>query len=223
LRDDQNHPLVVDRPVGDGRVAVTTFGMELGRGNLAMSRVFPLLAWTLVDHLTGQLKTRPSFALTALRAASLDVSEPGFAFMDTIELRHEEQPDIAHQMDIATGRSVKVDGLPPGRYLLGKPWGANTNWVGFRRPVTVNNDPLESDLTKIDDALLQLWFDSAVESKSVTELAQLAPKGREQWRLFILILAALWALEAVAGYVTSLLRWSKQEREQERELKEESA
>jgi ribosomal protein S17E len=33
----------------------------------------------------------------------------------------------------------------------------------------------------------------------------------------------VWALEASAGYITSLLRWRKQEAEQERELKEESA
>jgi len=223
LRDDQNHPLVVDRPLGDGRVAVTTFGVELGRGNLAMSRVFPLLAWTLVDHLTGQLKVRASFSLTALRAASLDVSEPGFAFMDKVQLRQEENPDIAKTMDVAKGRSVKVDGMPPGRYLLGKPWGSNKKWSGYRRPVTVNNDPLESDLTKVNDARLKDWFNEAVEIMTVPELAQLTPKGREQWRLFVLILAGVWVLEAVAGYITSLLRWRKQEAEQERELKEESA
>tara|TARA_B100001971_G_scaffold201366_1_gene214027 strand:- start:360 stop:2660 length:2301 start_codon:yes stop_codon:yes gene_type:complete len=222
LRDDQNHPLIIDRPLGDGVVAVTTFGMELGRGNLAMSRVFPLLAWTLVDHLTGQLKVKPSFSLTALRAVSLDVSEPGFAFMDKLQLRHEENLDEVRTMDVAKGRSVKVEGMPPGRYLLGKPWRGSKQWSGYRRPVTVNNDPLESDLTKIDDAQLQTWFKDAVQTKTVPELAQLTPKGREQWRLFILILAAAWVLEAVAGYVTSLLRWRKQEAEQERELREES-
>ncbi|MBI07573.1 MAG: hypothetical protein CMM54_11380 [Rhodospirillaceae bacterium] len=222
LRDDQNNPLIVDRPVGDGLVAVTTFGVELGRGNLAMSRVFPLLAWTLVDHLTGQLKVKPSFSLTALRAASLDVSEPGFAFMDKLLLRNEDNPKINATMTIAKGRSVKIDGMPPGRYLLGKPWGKSSHWSGYRRPVTVNNDPLESDLAKLDDVQLQTWFNNAIETKTIPELAQLAPKGKEQWRLFILILAGVWVLEAVAGYVTGLLRWRKQEAEQERELKEES-
>jgi hypothetical protein len=89
--------------------------------------------------------------------------------------------------------------------------------------VTVNNDPLESDLTKVNDARLKDWFNEAVEIKTVPELAQLTPKGREQWRLFVLILAGVWVLEAVAGYITSLRRWRKQEAEQERELKEESA
>jgi hypothetical protein len=36
--------------------------------------------------------------------------------------------------------------------------------------------------------------------------------------LFVLILAALWVLESVTGYVTGVLRWRKQEREQEKEL-----
>ena len=142
--------------------------------------------------------------------------------MDKLQLRHEENLDEVRTMDVAKGRSVKVEGMPPGRYLLGKPWRGSKQWSGYRRPVTVNNDPLESDLTKIDDAQLQTWFKDAVQTKTVPELAQLTPKGREQWRLFILILAAAWVLEAVAGYVTSLLRWRKQEAEQERELREES-
>ena len=218
LRDNKGNPLVIDRPLGDGRVAATTFGMELNRGNLAMSRVFPLLSWTLIDHLTGQLEKRPSFALTALRPASLDLSEPGFAFMDQVEIRHEEDSETVRQMKIGEGKSVKMEGLPPGQYMLGKPWGTNDKWIGYRRPVTVNADPLESDMTKVDLPKLGQWLGDSVTTRTERELAQMAPTGQEQWRLFVLILAALWVLESVTGYVTGVLRWRKQEREQEKEL-----
>ncbi len=73
-------------------------------------------------------------------------------------------------------------------------------------------------MTKVDLPKLGQWLGDSVTTRTERELAQMAPTGQEQWRLFVLILAALWVLESVTGYVTGVLRWRKQEREQEKEL-----
>jgi len=54
-------PLALERQLGRGRVILFTFGLELDRGNIARTRVFPPFMWRVADYLTGRLRTlRPT-------------------------------------------------------------------------------------------------------------------------------------------------------------------
>jgi hypothetical protein len=118
-------PLAVEMPLGHGRIALLAFGVELQHGNVARTRVFPVLTWQLVSYLTGDLRARPPDVLTASRPAVLDVSELPFAFLNELELGPAEADREAAvppaRLPISGDRMVLLAGLPAGHYLLRKP------------------------------------------------------------------------------------------------------
>jgi hypothetical protein len=213
-------PLAIEMPLGLGRVVMTTFGLELSRGNLARTRVFPPLLWRLTDHLTGRLRQRPADSLVALRPAVLDVSEPSFALVQELELTPVPPPAPAEGAPakpaekLPPPRKLKVNGdatvlVPPltsGRYQLHKPRlaGESGPILGYSRFITVHTDPAESDWTPLDAAEVPKLFGGAARVVGADALARLAPTGGELTKALVVALLLLYAFEAAAGWVASV-------------------
>ncbi|MCX5658097.1 MAG: BatA domain-containing protein [Planctomycetota bacterium] len=95
IRGSGDQPLAIEMPRGLGRVMMLTFGLELSRGNIARTRVFPVLLWRLTDYLTGRLRTIPPAVVTAMRPAALDASDPAFALVQELELTPVRAPGLS--------------------------------------------------------------------------------------------------------------------------------
>ena len=110
--------LALEMPVGRGKVVLTTFGMELDRGNVARTRAFLPLTWRLVQYLTGALKPRPPDVINAGQPAVLDVSERQFMLVPELELAAAPPADNGLAQNNAKPDSAKPDSAKPDN---GKP------------------------------------------------------------------------------------------------------
>lgn len=220
---DGGRPLAVEMKLGQGRVMLLTFGMELDRGNIARTRVFPTLMWRLIDYLTGRLRPRPPDVLKASSPAVLDVSEPAFAFADKLELTaaprrdlkqdpeepQEEEAARAEPIELAVGkgRTALVPGLKAGNYLLHKPRrSGEPQFLSHVRHVTVNPDPRESDTAKVAGAALKTLLGEDVRVLPLDGAVGLAPTGAEFWTLLVALLILAYAAEAFIGWVLTARR-----------------
>ncbi len=218
-------PLLVERRVGAGRTALAAFGVELDRGSLARSRVFPVLMWRLVDHLSGRLDRRPPDQLAADRPAVLDVSENAFAFEDTLTLSPlarapEAAPDAVapdpmqpaiepRETPIRPGRTVLLEGLPAGRYQLhkaSKGTGNGERVLGYARNISVNPDSRESRMDRLAPTALPDTLGVPAAVVDAAGVQALVPRGAELWTWVVALLAAAYLIEALAGYRASVRR-----------------
>jgi len=217
LQSDRGHVLAAESTLDEGRVVALTFGAELGRGNLAMTKVFPFLTWRLIDYLTGRLRTVPPDALVASTPSALDVSDSAFRFLNELELapaqgstpRKEALPTPL-QMD--EQKTALVSGLPVGHYWLQKPSRRGLSLgVGYRRPIAVNHDPQESNVRRVEESELLGVLGDRARLATPSEAAELAPRGTEVWRLVIGLLILAYLAEAITAYVLGILRDREQE------------
>jgi len=204
-------PLAAEMAVGRGRVLLLAFGFELERGNIARTRVFPVLAWELVDYLTGELEPAPPDLLTASRPAVLDVSEPPFAFLGELELCPVDAAPgqaTATRLPVSEARTVLLGGLPAGRYLLRKPEepGGPARRTTYARHIAVNPDPRESRTERLDEAELAKLFGEGVRVRSHAEPADLSLAGGELWLLLVGLLVLAYIAEGGVGWVLSARR-----------------
>jgi hypothetical protein len=223
FRGDGGHPLAIEMPRQQGRVLLLTFGLELDRGNIARTRVFPALAWRLIDYLTGRLKRRPPDVLSALSPGVLDVSEPAFGFADQLELTPapkkspQAEADTQEQegkpegepltLPIGKDRTVLVRGLKAGNYLLHKPRKAETaQLMSYVRHITVNPDPQESDTTEISGREMSRLLGPQARSLPLAQAVNLAPTGGEFWAFLVVLLALAYAAEAAVGWTLTARR-----------------
>ena len=207
-------PLAVEMPVERGRIVLLAFGLELDRGNLARTRVFPALVWRLMDYLTGRLRATPPDVLTAHRPAVLSVSEPAFAFVKELDLvpadggirRTADRGSTRLRM--ADDETCLVEGLPAGNYVLQKAQatGDAALRLGYARLLAVNPDPKESDTTRAKDSELAALFGSGVRVVDLREARNLAVRGAELWRPLVLLLIAALAAEGIIGWLLSARR-----------------
>lgn len=86
LQGDAGQPLALEITRGSGKVILFTFGMELSRSNVAMTKAFPQLVWRLTDYMTGKLRSKPSDLLIASEPAALDAAEGEFRHTGVLEL-----------------------------------------------------------------------------------------------------------------------------------------
>ena len=226
------YPLAVEAVRGEGRVVVMLYGMELSRGNIAMTKVFPLLTWRLMDYIGGRLQRRPPDTLTAATPAALAVTEPAFRFMEVFELaRAAEQPfraggpadaesgernpgEESEPLAMTAGeqRTVFVPGVRAGNYWLRKQRSSGfSSGSGYARPITVNPDSRESHMQRSPDEDLQSLLSDRVRLVTPAEVASLTPHGSEFWRWVVIALVALYLVEAIAAYVTGVIRDRRQE------------
>lgn len=209
LRGSGGQPLGLEMPLGHGRVALLTFGFELDHGNLARSRIFPVLMWRMVDYLTGQLRTRVPDVLTALRPAVLDVSEPAFAFVEELELtRVDPLGPTALRLPIQKEKTVLLEGLPSGQYLLHKVAASSVpgQLFSYARCIAVNPDPCESDMKQTSEEELRPVLGSRVGVAKAEDIGRFVPRGGEAWRWIVLLLAIVYGLEGIIAWALSARR-----------------
>lgn len=219
--DGSGRALAVERRVGLGSVVLLAFGLELSRGNVARTRVFPPMVWRLVDYLTGRIEAPPSDTLVALERAVVGVSEPQFAFVDELELtrdtaqatgaeagaRAAQAPEATRLRKTEAG-TVLVAGLPAGKYLLHKPRrrDASAQVAGYARPIVVNVDPRESDTRPASAAELAGLFGPDVKVIPRDRASAIAPTGAELCRWILAALVLAYAAEALVGWRLSAKR-----------------
>ena len=228
--------LAVEITRGHGRVVLMCFGVELSQSNVAMTRVFPPMMWRLIDYLTGKLRLKPSDTLVAGEPGALDASEAAFSASEMLELVRIGGDATAAAMKKKTGddkpgedssrlsrrrlltisdqKTVMVDGMPVGHYKLQKKRSASGLAFaggGSARPITVNADLRESDLTRVDENELQKIFTGAARVLKPEETVGLAPMGLEAWHWVVALLIAAYFIEAISAYIIGVLRAKKLE------------
>ena len=242
LQGTDGRPLAVEARRENGRVILLGFGLEISRGNIAMTKVFPPLIWRLVDYLTGRLEVKPPDSLVASQPSVLDVTESAFGPTDEVQLtpaRQESRPDPTRASLSAAEREaleqeslpdedvsgpgkvlrisdrgkVMVEGLPVGHYRLHKKLRGQES-VGYFRPIAVNQDPRQSDMARVSAEELQRIVGSAAEVIPAEKVERLAATGFEAWRLLMLLLLAAYLIEAIAAYVTGVVRTKRLERQE---------
>ena len=159
-RADNSMPLIITSRRELGRVMLLAFSLELERGNIARTRVFPPLLWRMIAYLGDRDRPRQPDILTATTPAVLDVSEKEFALETALSLARialadgEAGATSTLEIPIANERTLFVDGLPAGGYLLQKPRRGSAAVVSGR-PLAVVPDSAESMMAKIDVAALR--------------------------------------------------------------------
>jgi hypothetical protein len=223
----EGHPLAIEATRGEGRVVLLSYGAELSRGNIAMTKVFPVLTWRLMDYLTDRLRVKPPDTLVAAMPAVLDVSDSAFRFADELSLSPD--PEQATSKDSA-GRPAPmtnsltlrmngqdtafVDGLPAGRYWLHKKQSMAGMGQGYARPVAANFDARESDVRPAPERDLRQICGAQASLVTANAIPELQPRGSEVWRLILILLIVAYFVEAISGYLTGVLRDRRKEQEQ---------
>ncbi len=220
LRGTGGESLGVEMPIDRGRIVLLTFGFELERGNIAMTRVFPPLMWRLVDYLTGRLKRRPPDVVPALTQAVLDVSEPEFSFATEFELAPVAdtggEPQLP-QLDKAPPESLRpregrvlVPPLVSGQYVLRKKQeSATASLSGYSRIVYAHPDPRESEMAKVGKATIVEMFDRDVKTVFGAQPPITTPTGNELWKIVVAMLMGMYFLEAIAAWLLDVRREKK--------------
>lgn len=222
LRTTDGRPIAVQSSLGTGRVAMFATGFELARGNLARTRVFPALLWRLADHLTGRTVTRPPDSIQAMQPAVLDVSEPALSLVERLELTVAAAPQAAANdgsasapapapaipLEPAVESSVRVPPLAAGAYTLHRARAANEvgQLLGYQRYIVAHTDAAESDMSRLPPDGLGPLFGDAARRIPTSALADLAPRGGELTLPLLVLLAALYAVESLTGWITGRRR-----------------
>jgi len=236
LRGSGGEIMAVEAERGRGRVVLFAFGFELARGNIAVTKVFPELMWRLIDYLTGKLQSKTRDSLVADQPAALGAFESAFSLVDALELtpatddprptpsrvsapvapgdqaagadqpRGGEPALTPLELPITRDRAVLVKGLPLGHYRLHKRQKEAGFVQGYFRPVAVNPDFRESEMTCMGEEELRHVLGAAGRVAKPEELASIAPHGQEVWRWVVLAVTAAYLLEALSAYLIGLRR-----------------
>ncbi len=213
LADSEGRPLGIEKRLEQGRIILFAFGVELERGNLARTRVFPPLLWRLVDYLAGEIDRRPDVPLTALRPVVLGVGEAQFAFVDQLQLapvagQDERLAAVATRLPKGRGDTLLLGGLPAGRFRLHTPQSEEAGALppAYSRLLAVNPDPRESDLRALPSPALLELFNQQARVLPPTATAELAMPGNELTRWLAVLLILAYIAEAVVGWLLSARR-----------------
>ena len=222
MQTDAGDPLVVERKIGRGRVAVLTFGFELEGSNFALTRAFPPFVWRLVDYLTQRLQARPPDIVPALTTSVLDVSEPEFAFTTELELSErtalpgadEESAEVeTHTLAVSEDRKVVLPPLAAGQYVLRKTQKEGIASVAaYQRIVYCYPDLRESDMRSVSAGEVHEVIGPDVRVQTAKEASIIPPIGREWWHWIVAALMGAYFAEAIFGWILN------QRREKQREL-----
>lgn len=212
LAATDGRPLAAEMPIGQGRAVLLAFGLELHLGNIARTRVFPALMWRLVSYLTGDLRSRLPDTVTAGRPAVLDVSEPAFAFQNSLELAPlGPSPAPAIPLSVSGERTVVLPPLPVGRFVLQKPQGVAPGSLPAARAaqgryVAVNPDPSESHTERLREDQVADRFGAPVRLVGATEDLALEAAGGELTPTLIVLLILAYAAEGGVGWLLNARR-----------------
>ncbi len=232
LRARNGAPLIVESVIGRGRVLTLLFGLEAADGNLARTRVFPHLVWRLLDHAQGRLDAPEPDRVLAGRPVVLDVSEPEFAFLESLELSRQPLPEgeaetaaealqgdapprpdplgdfAVRRYPIRADRTIVVDPLPVGRYLLHRPRSDDETdmLLSYARPLAVNPDTSYAGADPVDAETVRDLFGPGAGLMPAVALARRGPRGAEGWSLLVLLGLAAYLVEGVRAHRAGLRR-----------------
>jgi hypothetical protein len=148
-RFDDGAPALVERAVGNGKVLIWASGFDQNWTNLPLQPVFLPFAHQLGKHAGRYADPRPWFiagdVLDLSRHGELTAPFTGGRADTSSELRL-QAPSGARERLTATGPNHLATLREQGFYELGRP----DTPIGSGRPIAVNVDPAESDLSHLD-------------------------------------------------------------------------
>jgi hypothetical protein len=201
-RFDDGSPALVERLVGSGRIVMWASTIDSYWTNLPLQPVFLPFVHQLGKHVGRYADPRASFVagdvLDISRHGELTASFLGGRTGDTLTQLVLESPAGIKERVTAAGANHLMTLREQGFYELRGP---NTP-VGSGRPIAVNVDPSESDLSHLDPQDVVLAVTSTNAPHAATgELAAGTPQERERrqkvW--WYLLLAALILMGAETG------------------------
>jgi hypothetical protein len=183
VRLDDGTPLLLERPVGAGRVLLFTSSLDREWNDLPVQPVFVPFVAGLANHLLGGA----GFTSEADLGSTLAVRAMGLAGGQIFDPRGEKA--------LALGGSEDVLLDQVGFYeVVG---GGNTEIVA------VNFDPRESDLTQLDAAAIERWRGLGVRAADQTQAGATAaveePVARSLGPWLVLALLLIAVVESWVG------------------------
>ncbi|HTE45736.1 MAG TPA: BatA domain-containing protein [Gemmatimonadaceae bacterium] len=180
-RFDDGAPAVVERTVGSGKIVVWASTMDPYWTNLPLQPVFLPFIHQLGKHVGRYADPRPWFTagdvLDLSRHGELTAPFTGGRAADSANTLIVESPSGVRERVTATGAGHLVTLKEQGFYELR---GQNTP-VGSGRPIAVNVDPAESDLSHLDPQDIVVAV-TAVNGQRLpgSDLNTATPKDQEQ-------------------------------------------
>jgi hypothetical protein len=204
-RFDDGSPAMVERPVGIGRVVVWASSLDSYWTNLPLQPVFLPFVHQLGKHAGRYIDPRPSFTtgevLDLSRHGELTAPFLGGRAADTLTELTLESPSGVKQRVTATGPNHLATLHERGFYELR---GRDTP-VGSGRPIAVNVDPAESDLSHLDPQDLVAAVTSAkAQEQAGSDFNAATPQDQERrqrlwWYLLLVAVLVLAGETAVSN------------------------
>lgn len=167
-------PLLLERTLGEGKLLLLTSALDVTWNNLAIEPLFVAFIIRSIEYLSGDTTSNPyrSVGDTISLPAGAQILSPS-----GVPLREIEQ--------LSNRGSVVLES--PGVYTIQSATG--------KRTLSVNSDPLESNIASISDESLDRWRNLTKEtpsdSTSTTDTKQNTSKGFWRWLLPVLAILAL--------------------------------
>jgi hypothetical protein len=209
-RFDDGSPALVERLVGAGRIVMWASTIDAYWTNLPLQPVFLPFVHQLGKHVGRYADSRPSFiagdVLDISRHGELTAPFLGGRTADTTTELVLESPSGVKERVTAAGANHLITLREQGFYELR---GQNTP-VGSGRPIAVNVDPGESDLSHLDpqDVVLAVTNANAQQAAS-SDLAAGTPQDRERrqkvwWYLLLAALILMGAETALSNRLSKV-------------------
>ena len=204
-RFDDGSPALVERPVGIGRVVVWASSLDSYWTNLPLQPVFLPFVHQLGKHAGRYIDPRPSFVtgevLDLSRHGELTAPFLGGRAADTLTELTIESPSGVKRRVTATGPNHLVTLHERGFYELR---GRDTP-VGSGRPIAVNVDASESDLSHLDPQDVVAAVTSAkAQEQAGSDFNVATPQDQERrqrlwWYLLLVAVLVLAGETAVSN------------------------
>ncbi len=191
LSTDDGSPLLIERTSGNGRLLILTTALDPLWSNLALEPLFVAFIVRSVEYLQGETTANPYRVI----GETMNLP-PG------VQLVNESGESLRDISDL-TGSS---------RYTFTEPGVYTIKSVSGNRYLSVNTDPLESDIRAIDDTRLEQWknltggnSDEAAVQGTVDQTNDSAPNqnhsnNRSMWYWILLLLAITMLLESLYSH-----------------------
>jgi len=184
IRLDNNEPFLIERRVGSGRLLMMPAHLDNRWSDLPVRPVFVSFVIEAARYLAGVNE----IARTYTAGASLPLAVTGSTSGQVVD------PDGNTILSLAdTTREQQIKLNKPGIYEVYTSQGETL--------VAANIDPLESDLDKIDQEVLDRWQDAAVAQpeSSAGSFSVEEDQTVELWHWILLILALVVIAESILG------------------------
>jgi hypothetical protein len=203
-RFDDGAPALVERTVGSGKLAIWATSLDSYWTNLPLQPVFLPFVHQLGKNVGRYADPRPSFlageVLDISRHGELTAPLVGTKATDSLTELVLEAPSGAQTRVTAAGANHLVTLQEQGFYELR---GKDTP-VGAGRPIAVNVDPTESDLSRVDpqDIVVAVTSDNGL--RSPTDFSVGTPQDQESrqkvwWYLLVVALLIMAAETALSN------------------------